>query len=231
MKKKQTGLKSKDNNDKLKDSEYSQVIEVETPEELTQAIAQLEIEEGHKTKEHDAVIPSKILNLPVSIKGTKNRLLSNLFKNKTFIANFQLRNGKHTTVLIRASKNYFKYLNGTYIIDDTLAYDNISSKFLMLDYHQDFCLPIQRNIIWHDIQDAIENSGIYEIENSTNPSALTKILEADIGGGVARASAMPDFIKQMRLLVIIAAVSSTVLLLLFMIKSGMLNSVKGSLGL
>ena len=223
-KKKMNGLKSGGN-------EYSESITVETSEELTHAIAQAGIEEGHAIKEHDAIIPSKISNVPVSAKGVKNRLLSNAFKNKTFIANFQLRNGKHTTVLIRASKNYFKYLNGTYIIDDTLAYDNISSKFLMLDYHQDFCLPIQRSIIWHDIQDAIENSGIYEIENSTNPSALTKILEADIGGGVARASAMPDFIKQMRLLVIIAAVSSTIMLLLFMIKSGMLNSVKGTLGM
>jgi len=132
---------------------------------------------------------------------------------------------------VRSTKNYFKYLGGTYIIDDTLAYDNISSKFLMLDYHQDFCLPIKREIKWNDIQDAIEASGRYEIESSTNPSALTKILEADIGGGVARASSMPDFIKQMKLFVIIAALSSTAMLLLFMIKSGMLNSIKGGLGM
>jgi len=224
-------MKKKTNGSKSKDNDYSQVIEIDNSEELTQAITDHQIEQGHETKPHDTIVPSKIKELPVSIKGMKNRLLSNAFKNKTFIANFCLRNGKHTTVLVRSTKNYFKYLGGTYIIDDTLAYDNISSKFLMLDYHQDFCLPIKREIKWNDIQDAIEASGRYEIESSTNPSALTKILEADIGGGVARASSMPDFIKQMKLFVIIAALSSTAMLLLFMIKSGMLNSIKGGLGM
>jgi len=226
MKKKKNGSKSKENKSGTAtgtDTEELEIEYLETPEQLTQITA---IDEGTQAKPHDIIIPKQTIGIPINYKGFKNRLLSNAFKDKTFVINMQLRNGKHKTMLVRTKKNYFKYQEGTYIIDDSLAYDNISSKFLMLDYHQDFVLPIKRSIEWKEIQEAIESSGLYEIENSTNPSALTKLLEADIGGGVARASAMPDFIKQMRLLVIIAAASSLILLILFVFKTGMLSGVK-----
>lgn len=177
-------------------------------------------------KEYNLAIPKQIKGIPYDIKSIKNRMRERFFAKKTFLINMQLRNGRHTTFMVSTKNQYFKYMGAAYIIDTNLMYDNLSARHYCLDYHQDFALPIQRKINFKEVQEAIEASGMYDIESSTNPTALAKILEANMGEGVAKASAVPDFIKQMKLLLIIGTMASVILLLLFVFKTGMLQGVK-----
>jgi hypothetical protein len=175
---------------------------------------------------YDWAVPKRIIGIPADVQSIKNALKIRLAKTKIFLINMELRNGKHRSFLIKTKKQYFRYEGGTYIIDTNLMYDNVDSKFYCLDYHQDFCLPIQRKINYREVQDAIDASRQYEVESSTNPAVLTKILEANVGEGVAKSSQIPDFIKQMKLLLIIGTMSSIIMLLLFVFKTGMLKGVK-----
>ena len=177
-------------------------------------------------KDFDFAVPRTIKGIPIDMLSLRNRLLEKYQKKKTFLINMQLRNGKFTTFLIITKNQYFKYMGSTYVIDSSLSYDNINSRHYCLDYHQDFCLPIKRDFNWKEIQDGIEASRAYEIEASTNPSALTKIIEANMGEGVAKSSQIPDFIKQMKLLLIIGTMASVGMLILFVFKTGMLQGVK-----
>ena len=158
-------------------------------------------------------------------KWIKQKFMQNIADERKFIVNMQLRAGDWITFQAFPKDNKFTYAGGTYIIDENLKYYNRSAKSYCLNYHQDFSLPIKHEIPVTSIHKAIESTGICEVENSTNPSALTKVLEAKLGEGIAKASQLPDFIKQMRMLVTIGAVSSVVHLVLFVIKSGMLKQI------
>lgn len=177
-------------------------------------------------KEYNLAVPKQIKGIPYEINSIKNRLKEKFLKKRTFLINMELRNGKHTTFLITTKNQYFKYMGSIYVIDTELMYDNINAKHYSLDYHQDFALPIKREIKFKEVQEAIEASELYDVESSTNPSALAKILEANMGEGVAKASSIPDFIKQMKLLLIIGTISSVAMLIIFVFKTGMLSGVK-----
>jgi hypothetical protein len=180
----------------------------------------------------DKIKSFDILKKPVtSPAGIMNRIKSKMFAGRKYAINMELRNGKHRTFQITPKKDNFNFEGGTYIIDQSLAYDNLDCKTYMLDYHQDFSLPIRRTIPVSDVKRAIEETGMVEVESATNPIALKRILEADVGGGIARSTAIPEFIKQFKLMIGIAMVASVLMLLLFVIKSGMLSSVTGSLGI
>ena len=179
-----------------------------------------------KIKEHDMTNPKNIKGIPLTMQGIKNKVRTKFANTKTFLINMELRNGKHRTFLVTTKKQYFNYLGGSYIIDVNLMYDNVDSKYYCLDYHQDFALPILRKLHFKEVQEAIESSRTYEIENATNPTLLARVLEANMGEGVAKASQIPDFIKQMKLLLIIGTISSVIMLLLFVFKTGMLKGMK-----
>ena len=174
-----------------------------------------------KIKDHNPILKTNKIE-----KTLKNYFRQKFQSRRCFVIAMQLRNGKRRTMLITTKNRYFKYEGGTYVIDPELSYDNIDSKFMWLDYHQDFCLPIKRDFKFRDVQDAIEQSGMYEVENSTNPSSLTKILEANVGEGIAKSSAMPDFFKRIQIFIIITMLSSIILLIAFIFKTGMLKSIK-----
>ena len=163
--------------------------------------------------------------IQTNVKTIKNVAMSKLYPERKFIINMELMNGDFTTFQVFTKKNYFKYLDGTYLIDSALKYYNLGAKAWCLDYHQGLAIPVKKQIPVDDIKTAIEQSGLYEIENSTNPSALTKLLEANLGEGIANSSQMPDFIKKMQLLLIVTCLSSVAMLVLYVIKSGMLQQI------
>ena len=163
--------------------------------------------------------------MQTNVKTIKNIAMNKLYPERKFIINMELMNGDFTTFQIFTKKNYFKYLEGSYLIDSSLKYYNLGAKAWCLDYHQGLALPVKKQIPVDDIKTAIEQSGLYEIENSTNPSALTKLLEANLGEGIAKSSQMPDFFKKIYLIVVVGTLSSVAMLVLYVIKSGMLQQI------
>jgi len=161
-------------------------------------------------------------------KSIKNILKQKFLTKKCFVINIELLNGKHRTMLLTTKEGTFKYDGGTYIIDTNLAYDNIDSKFLWLDYFQGFSMPIKRNFaqLSLELQEGIEQSGLYDIEGCTNPMTLRRCLEAKISEGIAKSTGIPEFLKRLNFFVIISMIAVIILLILFVLKTGMLQSIK-----
>lgn len=160
------------------------------------------------------------------IKGIKDVLLDKKFPEKTLLINMELRNGMHRTFMICTQKNHFKFMGGTYLIDTNLKYYLIDSKIWCLDYHQDMTLPIKRQIPTSEIQKAIEASGICEVESATNPSILEQFIKSKVAEGVMKGQAIDEFLKAIRLMLIITCVAVLIHLALFVFKTGMLQGVK-----
>lgn len=145
---------------------------------------------------------------------------------KTIGINMELRNGNWVTFMVLDKEGGFKYESGYYRFDDEMKYYNITAGMWMYDYHQNFSIPLKRKIPISDVQKTVESSGITEVEYATNPATLERFTVAKIAEGVMRGQAIDDFLKQIRLILIIGAVASLIHLFLFMQKTGMLKSIK-----
>ena len=162
-------------------------------------------------------------------KKFKNKMKDKMFPDRAMLINMQMRNGMHRTFFIKPKKGHFTYMRGMYIIDTELRYYNIDAKMYSLDYHQEFPLPIKRNLDPNELKKAVKSSGIYEIENALNPSVLQGFLESKIAEGVMQAQQIDKFLKSMRFMGLITLVVVMAHMLLFMFKTGMLQSLGNSL--
>ena len=197
--------------------------ESKQPEQEAQAPANSSEQEVECT---DSEAPLEEGNPVKEIKGIKNVLIDKISPAKTLLINMELRNGMHRTFMIKTSQNSFKFMKGLYLIDTNLKYYKIDSKIWCLDYHQDLTIPVQRKIPIGDIKKAIENSGICEVESATNPALLQSFVKAEVSEGVMKGAPIDEAIKKLTLLLAITAIASIAHLLIFMFKTGMLNSVK-----
>jgi len=112
------------------------------------------------------------------------------------------------------------------LFDNEAKYYIIDSKLWCYDYHENFTLPIKRKIPLTHIKKSLEHSNISEVEYATNPSTLERFTISKIAEGIMKGQAIDEFMKQIRLLLIIAMVTAVIHLALFMFKSGMLQSIK-----
>jgi hypothetical protein len=147
-------------------------------------------------------------------------------QHRTILVNMELRNGNWITMLVLDKGGGFKYEKCAYRFDDEMKYYNLSAKMWMYDFHQDFSIPLQRKIPIADVQKTVESSGITEVEYATNPATLERFTIAKIAEGIMRGQAIDDFLKQIRLILIITAVAAVIHLFLFMQKTGMLKAIK-----
>jgi len=138
----------------------------------------------------------------------------------------ELRNGQHDCFVITTNEQSFKYKNGTYVIDNELKYYHLSAKLYALDYHQDCTMPIKKSIPVNEITKALESSEVSEIVYATNPLTLQNFLVSKIAEGIMKGQQIDEYLKQMKLIIIITMVSSVLMLVLFVLKSGMLKGVK-----
>jgi len=138
----------------------------------------------------------------------------------------ELRNGDHSSFIIRTKAASFAYKGGEYVLDNELKYYHLDASMYALDYHQDFALPIKRIIPMNDINKAVSLSGLPKIEYSTNPSVLSKFVTSKISEGIMKGQMIDEYLKQQKLLIIITMVTVIIHFLLFVFKTGMLKSVR-----
>lgn len=179
---------------------------------------------------------AKGINKPV-IKWKLNRSLFNIKywrdlwhdrtkPDRTVLINLELINGMHKSFIVKEKDQGFKYKKGLYIFDDDSKYFNIDAKMWCFDFHESYCLPIKRVIPIGDIKKAVEAADITEVEYASNPMTLERFIISRVAEGIMKGQQIDEFMKQIRLLLVIAMVASVVHLLLFMQKSGMFAQVK-----
>lgn len=163
---------------------------------------------------------------PYTKKSFTDKFKELLSPQKLYLIRMQMRNGMHRSFTILQSKQNFKYSGGAYIIDPQMRYYDIDRGMWVLDFHEDFSLPVSRDIKPALLKRKIESENRIEVENATNPEVLQTFLTSKVAEGVMRGQQIDDFLRSMRIMVAITMVAAVGHFLVFVFKSGMLNSVK-----
>jgi hypothetical protein len=148
-----------------------------------------------------------------------------LFPERTVLINMELTNGFHKTFIVIENDDGFKYRGKKYIFDNESKYYNMDAKLWTYDYHENLTLPLKRKVPVGKIKTTMEQSGISEVEYMLNPSTLERFTIAKIAEGIMKGQQIEEFFKRFQLLLIITMVGCLIHLILFLIKSGMLESV------
>jgi len=162
----------------------------------------------------------------LTIKYWKAHFLERMHPEKTALVSMELLNGFHRLFIVKENDDGFNYRNKKYLFDNESKYYIIDSKLWCYDYHENFTLPVKRKIPLTAIKKTLEHSNISEVEYATNPSTLERFTISKIAEGIMKGQAIDEFMKQIRLLLIIAMVTAVIHLALFMFKSGMLQQIK-----
>lgn len=156
----------------------------------------------------------------------KDKFKDKFWPHKTVLINMELLNGFHKLFLIKESDSGFKYDKKKYIFDNESKYYILDAKLWCYDFHESIDIPIKRIIPVTEIRKAFEHSKLTEVEYATNPATLERFIIARIAEGIMKGQQLDEVMKRLMLVCIIAAISSTLMLILFVIKSGMLKSIK-----
>ena len=181
------------------------------------------IEADTKTQPYNFMLTGR---KKTKLKFWIDRFKERLFPHKTVLVTMELMNGFFIEFLVTEKDGGFRYRGRKYVFDNESKYYKINSKLWCFDYHENFTLPIKRKIPVTEIKKTLEQSNITEVEYATNPSTLERFIVARIAEGIMKGQQLDEFLKQIRLILIIAMVASVSHLILFMFKSGMLSSVK-----
>lgn len=144
---------------------------------------------------------------------------------KLMIANIEMNNGFHKTILIVAKGDGFKYNGKKYLFDNDMKYYNFSLGYWCYDYHEDITLPIIRKTPVNEIKNVIENSNISEVEYALNPSTIERFETSKIAEGIMKGQKLDEFMTKVIVLLFIVVVSTVFHLILYMYKSGVFNSI------
>ena len=159
-------------------------------------------------------------------KFWKQKITENMFPGRVVLINMELLNGMHRTFLIKEVNDGFSYRAKKYIFDSDNKYFNIDAKMYCYDFHESFTLPIKKKIPITDIKKTLEQSELTEVEYATNPATLERFIVARIAEGIMKGQQLDDWMKQIRVMLVVIMISVIIHLLLFVSKSGMLQQIK-----
>lgn len=150
----------------------------------------------------------------LDFKGIKREKLDAKNPGKSIMVNMQLRNGTHTHFLVILEWIYFDFQEGRYLIDDTYKYYDVDSKIYFLDYHQDCCLPIQRNLDINELHKAVrEKTKDITTEVRINPKSLKIFMTSDIIQKVMKGGDLEEFFNMIKLRITILIIMVALLIL------------------
>ena len=155
----------------------------------------------------------------------KTRYIRRFKSHKTIVCNFELLNGNHTTVMLPIDEGKIVYKDGCYVVDDALKYYHMGIKEWCLDYHEGFSLPIKRKLPIDDINKAMQQLNTGNIAYATNPNTLRTFQVNDVVRSAIQAAGITEFFKQVRLLVIVAAIASVLGLLILANEQGYFSGI------
>ena len=210
----------------IKFKEEKKIFEKEYKKELENKGKELVIKQKQDTIK--ALQPYNPVTAPkkTTFKFWKNYAKDRFFSDRTILINLELLNGFHKLFLVIESEGGFLYRKKRYIFDDSSKYYIIDAKLWCYDFHEGLTIPIKRKIPIADIKKAIEESGISEVENAINPATIGRFLKAKIAEGIMKGQQLDIIFKKLMLIGVVTMVSSVLLLILFLFKTGMLQQIK-----
>lgn len=151
-------------------------------------------------------------------------------KRPVALISMELKNGLHREFLVKEhEKGGFVWNKKRYVFDIQNRYYNIDSNLWCYDYHEDFTLPLKRQIPVNDIKKAIEASrGITEVEYSFNPSVLDRFIMSEIAQAIIRGASLGALFKLLVILVVIVMFIVAGDLILAVYSSGIIESFSGA---
>jgi len=157
----------------------------------------------------------------------------------------------HRQFLVIENDGGFRYQNKKYIFDNESKYFVIDAKLWAFDFHEAYVMPIKRKVklstkktitIEEDlgfpikreipitqIRKTLEHASISEVEYASNPSTLERFIVARIAEGIMKGQQLDEWMKQLKLFLIITMVAGIIHLILFMFKTGMLSNIGSNL--
>lgn len=135
------------------------------------------------------------------------------------MANIELLNGRHRTLMVKGNANSFKFQGKEYVFDDEAKYYVSDCNLWAFDYHESFSLPIKRRIEVNDVVNAMDSLDDVVV-NSTNPSTLRRFVISEVAKGVMQGAQIHDKIRMIVVLIVIGIVVGVIHLLLYAQKIG-----------
>lgn len=109
-----------------------------------------------------------------SLNYYKNLYLTNFKRHQVLLIRMILRNKKTAEFFIANDRPMFSFQSGLYCIDSSLVFDDISSGYPCLLYHQDFSLPINILVSVSELEDTVSD----DVRLTANPEVLSKLVES-----------------------------------------------------
>lgn len=159
-------------------------------------------------------------------KFITKKIKEKLYPEKIVLINMELTNGMHKLFMVLENDSGFTWKDKKFLFDVEAKYFCIDAGLWCFDYHEEFSIPIKRQIPVNTIKKVLEASNISEVEYAANPLTLERFAISKIAEGVMKGQQIDEFLKQMKLLIIITMVATIIHLLLFMFKTGMLSNIK-----
>ncbi len=184
------------------------------------------VKEPEVVEEHTKTYNFARQGKKTSIRYWKDTFKDKFMGNRTVLVNMELSNGFRKIFIVAESEGGFRYRGKRFIFDNESKYYVMDARLYCYDFHEDFSIPIKRVIPVADIKKSIEMSNITEVENATNPATLDRFLKAKIAEGIMKGQQLDIIFRQLKLIGIITMVTTIIYLLLFLFKTGMLQSIK-----
>lgn len=154
-------------------------------------------------------------------EGVLKRLFSKKkIEKKMILINMELASGFLEHFLIEQDQGSFDYSKGTYIVDMSLAYWDLTAKFYALDYHEGFVLPLKRHIDVGKLNLAISGTGNYDCSTATNPSLIKNFQMSNIIEQVITSARLLKWLGPIRMMLIAILVIVSVIALILFFKLG-----------
>jgi hypothetical protein len=153
-----------------------------------------------------------------------NKIKYDYFRNYNLIINMELLNGEFVTFMVKADYNGFKFRDKRYIIDTTLKYYSQTFKNYMLDFHEEYNLPIKRKINVKLLREGVKEKKL-EVQNMLNPYILEQFVKSNLAEGILQGSSLNKIFDYLKIWVTIGAVASICVLLFLVYQSGLLQDL------
>ncbi|HEC38571.1 hypothetical protein LCGC14_0577020 [marine sediment metagenome] len=220
--------------DMIKNRSNKKAIKKVKPKEKIKSIKH--IASKQVKKETDSIIKKAVLfKKPklfdplswTSLKLWKNFIMDRLKLHKTVLIHMELNNGNWRSFLVVPEDGGFRYGKNFYSLDpdpDMKVY-NMDAKHYQYWFHEAYSLPIKYKLPVQDVQKLFTVGEPKEIELSTNPSVLRKLIDSDMAEGVLSGTELHAFFKRVQVMIFIVMIIVALIFMFVLWQSGVLDNL------
>jgi hypothetical protein len=161
----------------------------------------------------------------MDLKYWKELFINKFRRDKAVVVNMELKTGNHKTFYVTEKLGGFEFKKGVYIFDGLSMYWNSDFKNFCYDYHEDYCMPVKREIPVKEISNVMESAKLSDLVYSSNPHVLKKFIMSNVAEQILSGTKLSEFMRRLMVIAVVVLIATVIHLVLFMQKSGMLESL------